>query len=285
MGSWNRPVPGVPAGGRAQGKTAVNLFPSLGLAVLGIFTTVVLVGVLAGVIAFGLVERGLRRRAQRTVVRHLVDDPIRRLLENENRPPEGVSGSDYARLEPMARLRELAGSHDILAQLLRLDPVRLYGLPYRQLCGQVANAIGAEFPVDGEPEPYAPLGPVTIALAIAERASNEEHSFMPSSVAHMPPRRRAMQFVDTIQIALAEAVLANARQCAGWTIIFILSVTILPGLTMLNIFAGDPSIALRAIGGFIGVGCATVLIFALAYAASIIAEMTFRLVDRSAAAR
>jgi hypothetical protein len=263
----------------------VYLFPSLGLAVLGIFTTVVLVGVLAGVIAFGLVERGLRRRAQGTVVRQLVDDPIRRALENENRPPESVGGLEYRWPELMAALRELASSHDILARLLRLDPGRLYGLPYRQLCGQIANAMGAEFPVEGERELYSPLQMVTIALALAERASNEEHSFMPFSVAHTPPRRRAMQFLDTLQIALAEAVLASARQCAGWTILFILAVAILPGLAVLNIFAGDPSIALRAIGGIIGIACATVLIFALAYAASIIAEMTFRLVDRSATAR
>lgn len=263
----------------------MNLFPSLGLAVLGIFTTVVLVGVLAGVIAFGLVERVLRRRAQETVVRQLVDYPIRHFLANENTAPEDVGDLEYYWPELMTLLSELARSPDILAHLLRLDPGRLYGLPYRQLCGQIANAIGAEFPVDWEQEQYSHLQPVTISLFIAEGASNKEHSLIPFSVAHTPARRRAMQFLDTLQIALAGAVLASARQCAGWTILFILAVTILPSLTMLNLFAGDPSIALRAIGGIIGIVCAAVLIVALAYAASIIAEMTFRLVDRSATAR
>lgn len=262
----------------------MDLFPSIGLAVLGIFATVAFGGMMSGVIAFGVVDGGLRRRVQRGVVRRLVEEQLERFLHDQMEQEDGVRPERWEH-DTIDALRQAAKRRQGLAGLLRLDPRRFYALPYRQLCGQIANAVGPEFQDEPALHGEARLQPVTAVLAMAEAANNGDYHRTLVDLDHPLARRRALQFVDTIQMELADAVLARARWCAAAAIILMLAAILVPSVGALNIYREDPSFVLRVMGGAFAAAVAVLLLAALTYAATIVAVITFRWIDRFASAR
>lgn len=264
----------------------MGIFPALGLAVLGIFSTIILSGILAGIIAFGLIDLGYRRRIQAHVVKTLLLQPVASFLEADPRFEQTNDGSWWG-IASLIALRIRHNRLDLEGVLPK--PLQLFNLPYRQLCGQIANVLSEEaFRLDKATdqnfeEPVRPaLAPLTLALTCAWlSAKGRDIRPFPFIVA----RTRALDFLDTIQIALADAILRVARFIAGMVVLVIFLAILLPNLDALNVFAMTQSSIARSLGAMIGIFVALLLAAVLAFAATIVSTLTFRWIDRVASAR
>jgi hypothetical protein len=263
----------------------LNLFPALGLAVLGIFATVVLGGLLAGVIAFGVIDGGLRSWVQRRVIGRLVEGPLRKMRGDYFPIQEGMLPHSWDR-ETIDALMQVAENRDGLAHFLRIDAQRLYELPYRQLCGQIASGISAELHDDADDRTArSTFQPVTAMLVIAESVNNGDHRRAMVDLEPQHARHRALQFIDTIQITLASAVFTTARWCAALFVALMLAAILFPSLNAFNMYSDYRSTVLRAFGSMLAVAIAVIIVIALSYASTIVALITFRWVDRHASLR
>lgn len=265
----------------------MSVFSTMGLAAAGIFVTVMLSGILAGIIAFGLIDGVFRRTVQAEVVHRLLDRPVADFLQQGR--------SDWVVHFPQGRaiieaLRIMSKGGALLPKLLQMDEERLFALPYRQLCGQIANVIASETtqPVDdpgGAYPPYVPVpGRLTLAMAIADQMAKagSDWEFPPNENGFI--RMRALAFLDTIQIALGTAVLQRARWIAAALVLLIVVAILAPNWQAMNMFA-DRTSALHDIGAIIALFVAPVIGLLLANAAAIVAGLTFRWIDRIASAR
>jgi hypothetical protein len=258
----------------------MEFFPALGLAVLGIFVTIILSGVLAGIIAFGLIESNSRGAIQARVIRILVDRRIEDFFTEDGR---SVFRDDDGREESLSYVRNRG-----FESLVPLDPRRLFRLPYRQLCGQLANAIGAEsFGADEKGDGRSNFQPLTLALFIAnlEGAKRRRAVIGDGRISDAVLKTHALAFLDELQIALADAVLERARILSMIVIAIIFMAILAPNLDRLNIYGTDPSFILRSTGTLIALIIAPIMILLLGSAASIVAALIFRWIDRFAAAR
>lgn len=263
----------------------MDIFPALGLAVLGIFVTIILSGVLAGIIAFGLIDTGQRKATQQRILERLVEAPVRAALEDDEANdfvPRNVSDHHGWAWHTMDLLTK--GKPTLFVEILRLDPDLLYRLPYRQLCGKIANAIGGEA-FDG-PHAHEPrFQPATMMLLIAENATRPISQHLYADISYGIAKVRALAFVDSIQISLADAVQHRAQSISFCVIAVILLSLLVPSLHALNIFATEHSLFLRSVGGVSAIVCAAALLFMLSLAATIVATLTFSWIDRFASAR
>jgi len=269
------------------------IFPALGLAVLGIFVTIVLSGVLAGIIAFGLIDSKYRERAQQAVILWMIDLPARNFIGDDNLKEikglkEGLDFSYHQRPwwgEMTLEVLLHRGSFR-LAELLQLDSRNLFRLPYRQLCGQIANGLAAETRQNLEDEEDGRLiYALTMLLVIADNAALGHPAtravFIPFSAA----KTRAMAFIDRVQMELAEQVQRAANRISLYVIAVILIAILVPSLDALNLFYLSSSHLLQTVGGIGSLIVAPFLIITLALAARIVAALTFRWIDRFASAR
>lgn len=258
----------------------MEIFAGIGLAVGGIFATIVLAGMLAGIIAFGLMDLGIRTRVQRKVVKRKIDD---RVTEAD---PEGdaiifetvrVSGPSE-----MYELRDLAKRGDAVPALLHMSPDQLFGLPYRQLCGQIAARINREMiSLDG---PYPYRGLVTALFALAhERQLTDKQSIIHDQ--WFKPDERALAAVDRLQIDLGNAVLRTANWVAGCIVALLFFALYIPTASQMAFFADSSYAMSRAAGGALAAVVSLTLLLAFAFGAVVVATLTFRWIDRLASAR
>lgn len=258
----------------------------LGLAVLGIFTTIVLSGVLAGVIAFGLIDSRFRCLVQADVIERLVDIPARRFLEHVDMEEPEELGPAKSRWWGKRTVHALRHGHPSnLSAVVQLRPNNLFRLSYRQLSAQIANAVVGEVRRKEGDESGNRIYPATLLLMIADNESRGRDRRHVMFASFATTESRALAFVDSIQIELAEAVQRRAGALASIVIGIIFLAILLPNFTALNAFAEGSSDLLRTIGSVFALIFALVLILTLSLAAKIIATLTFRWIDRFASAR
>jgi hypothetical protein len=135
----------------------------------------------------------------------------------------------------------------------------------------------------GGPSNFQPL---TLALFMASSASSKGRNIaIRGPLSHAFVKTHALAFLDSIQIALADAVLARARSLSIMVITIIFLAILAPNLETLNIYANSPSFLARSGGTLLALFIAPFLIATLAASATIVSTLTFRWIDRFAAAR
>lgn len=275
----------------------MEIFPALGLAVLGIFATISLSGILAGVIAFGWIDTNARRRTQERVISELIDEPVRRYFSRVRNLSSVESRDDEYLNFPLwehAALRALeehSRFRSATAAIVRLAPANLFSLQYRQLCGQIAHTVGSEF-YDHDfsedlsrPYEFNALGPMTLSLLIAD-ASIDDEPMEPTLRLHQSDAKtRALRYLDAVQIALAKSIIGKVRLYAMLIITVILTAILIPNFDALNLFATSSSMFARGWGTVIAMAIAPILIIAFAFAATVVSVLTFRLIDQNASSR
>jgi hypothetical protein len=288
----------------------MTFFPALGAAALGIFITIVLSGILAGIIAFGLIEARFRRKIQRRVIGQLVDEPVyaflhkRSNIENIYDSEESSEyfpneSSAYFVLEKLTSTGKFKNNpsrmwrgDSLIAVLVRLKPNYLFALPYRQVCGQIANAIGSEAHDDDFDEPpssydegWHRVRPLTLALLIAD----QEHSgFIESDLSYLKtphPKVRALAYLDSVQIALANAIFDKVRTISLFVTSLIITGIVASRSGMLNLWVESASTFLQIAGGIAASIGALLINFLLVIASTVVAVLTFGWIDRYATAR
>lgn len=268
----------------------MDIFPALGLAVFGVFITIILSGVLAGIIAFGLIDSFYREIVQSRVVSDLIDEPVERHFRESGRKddfPIRKGGRPWWGLRSWRKLRD-RNRHE-LQNVMHFNSRSFFRLPYRQLCAQIANAVAAECHEADFKGPNARTFEVTMFLLLADHyadrfrevGSDQRLDQIDFSFA----KSRAIAFIDQLQAALADGVQQRARQIANVVIVLILAASLLPNVGALNAFATENSWLLQTVGGILSLVFAIVLVIGLTFAAQIVAILTFRWTDRIASAR
>jgi hypothetical protein len=258
----------------------MEIFAGLGLAVGGIFATIVFAGILAGIIAFGLMDLGIRALIHRTVVNQKIDERVAR-LDPKYYPMfvEILWGLDLPESE---ELRSLARHGDAVPKLLHMTPHQFFGLHYRQLCGQIAARINRE--MMSQEDPYRYRGPITALFALANVTTPDETPFAMHEE-QFRPDDRALAAVDTLQIDLGNAVIRTAKWLAGGIVALLFVALYIPTASRMAFFADSSEAMFRAAGGVLAALVSLLLLVAFAFGAVVIAALTFRWIDRLASPR
>ena len=258
----------------------MEIFAGIGLAVAGIFATIILAGMLAGIIAFGLMDLGIRARVHRRVVNRRIDDRVSKAHPEE----DPIIFETLRVLDPteMDELRDLAKRGDAVPTLLHMTPNQLFGLHYRQLCGQIAVRINREMISLEGPYPYRGLITSFFALAHAPQRG-ETRSFVHER--WFKPDERALAAVDNLQIDLGNGVLRAANWLAGGIVALLFVALYIPTASQMAFFADSSYAMSRATGGALAALVSLPLLVGFAFGAVVVAALTFRWIDRLASAR
>ena len=261
----------------------MEIFYGLGQAVAGIFITVLLSGILAGIVAYGLIEKWFREQTQRNVVTTL-------LQREYAEPPERERSKEKT---------EDAGARRLMS-LLDLDDSDFYSLPYRQLCGLLAARVSADVAAAAATSAAADAEAAAAVKTATESAASED---APKSVArvlaaHMKPlsvtpepptirkdAERALAFVDKLQVKLAEAVASRAFNISTVIVTLIFTGLFIPAANALQIFNESSYLLVRSFGMMVSLTIAVLILGCLAFGSVIVASLTFRWIDRLASAR
>jgi hypothetical protein len=292
----------------------LDLFRDLGLAVGGLFITVLLGGTLTGVICYGYTEIFSRRRIQHDQTVALVDGPLIRAFEMEGYAsalerlrrrysPDYSAQSDGAFQRErrvaryIARIRKaLKNEEGFVPTLLGLPHRAFYSLHYRQLCGQMAARINREA-MDAGSENRTPAEPLTDALSLI--APGWEEALPPQAImAEFGPgskrldafdrhsrSERAMAVVDLLQIRIAEAMNLHVLKLSASITAVMFTILAVSGASYLNFAESQDFILSRMAGAIVALLAALVMAILLGSAACIIATLTFRTIDRAASPR
>ncbi|MDB5677450.1 hypothetical protein [Sphingomonas bacterium] len=253
----------------------MEIFWLLGQAAAGIFIAVLLSGILAGVIAYGLIDGWMRRNIQRS----LIEDLLHRYRRHEMWTPLSPGGQDEQDRPPPRDFSPDGALY--LPHVLALVPDDFFGLPYRQLCGQLAGRISADVASDA-----AGNGASDLSLFLARyiqqpdsaHASDGREEFRRTA-------QRALTWVDRLQIRLANGVTVAASRIAAQVVLLIYFALSLPfalGMASMRPASSRISTTVEAIGWSV---VAIMIIAMLAYGSQIIARLTFGWIDRLASPR
>ena len=283
----------------------MDFFSMLGLAVLGIFATVMLTGILAGIIAFGWIDGGLRAKVQEAVISDLSNGFIQHRLEllkdelriREAEEEKPINRRPWWSQKTLDMLSRVPPESIRLDRAIGLERKFLYRLPARQLCAQIVNAISEEtYVADAAEEIPRRVRLATMMLVVAGLTSNPlgDRILVDSPrpfaffLLRMPlgtAKLRAIAFVDSIQIGLTDAVTAAGRRIAASVIAIECVGILLPSVGMLNIFAQTGSMLLRGVGGIMAAIVCLVVGLTLFAASLVVSTLTFRWIDGFASAR
>lgn len=237
----------------------MEVFFGLGTAVAGIFVTVLLSGVLSGIVAYGVIEIWRREKIQH--------QSIEEMLNTER---------FYSKTEEYREMPRYSELSEIL-DLYRSD---FYSLPYRQLCGLLAARVSADVSANASGDK-----PSALTDLLASRMASWRQ-FEPWSPDYFrKTAEQALAFIDKLQVRLSHAVAKDAAVISGITVALIFVALLFPLTRSLMFFSEQNSIVIRSGGFVLAFFVAGLVLIILAFGSLIVANLTFRWIDRFASAR
>lgn len=234
----------------------MEILSALGGAMTGLFLTVMLTGILAGIVAFGILDLYQRGHVQRTATARFFAYGPRRTQS------------------------------DFLPGVVGIDERYFWRLPYRQLCGQLAGHVSLELRNDESRGREASL-----TEYLAEhygrrreylRQTSDDRRFETSSVRSAnEAAQQALQTIDGLQVVLAEEVQQAAARLVAWFVYLTFAAICIPLAIFIapswQAFSLNAAISSLLLSGMIAI--------ALAFAATIVGSLIFKWVDRYASSR
>jgi hypothetical protein len=232
----------------------MEILSALGGAMTGLFLTVMLTGMLAGIVAFGILDLYQRGHVQRiATARFFAPDPRKSLSE-------------------------------FLPDFVGIDERYFWRLPYRQLCGQLAGHVSLELRNDESSEREAFLTEY-LAEHNERRREHVRQTFNDRQTSSVrganKAAQRALQTIDGLQVVLAEEVQQAAGKLVAWFVYLTFAAICIP----LAIFIGPSWQAFSVNAALSALLLAGMIAVALAFAATIVGSLTFKWVDRYASSR
>lgn len=274
----------------------MDIFTAIGFAVVGIFITVIASGILAGIVAYGMIDGRGRAKVQRTVISQLVNEPIKLLLDEQTTrewllaviETTGIYRGKFEHLW-------LTGHVNLVPRLIGMPSESFYSLPYRQLCGQVATRVSADIAaLSTENRQASPLAAI-MALSYMCRnefrtdldrwKNNPEGEWRRPGPSAQELSDAALSAIDSMQVVLADATDNRAAAIGFLVVLVIFSALLIPSATQLYVFNDPSNFLFQATGLIVTIVISTVLLLVLAFGALIVSRVTFRWVDRFASAR
>ena len=265
---------------------------ALGGAIAGLFIAVVLSGLLAGTVTYGIIELKLRSTVQSQVLRDLDLALVRALSRRGFRscairvvsartPGRGFAETSYYAEKYLARLESTARRGEAISKQVGLPGDALCRLPYRQLCGQIAAKVNAEMVAA---EDKRSPGVLTDILAAVSLHRDRGRRLRDRDIDSKTLVARAIAEIDFLQLRLSEAVNRRAYSLSAAMIAILFVTLAIPGAPYLNLAADNDAFILRGVGLAFALLMAVIFMVLLAMAASVVAALTFRWLDRVASA-